>query len=109
MIGSRIYISRVKDGVAFSDDYGESWTTIPDGLPAQPPDKFAAVGTTLFAKVDDVIIRLREGETSWEKTANIPGPPISHRRRQRIDYWKSDRFAPFGLMKAKRGWLLQTQ
>ena len=73
IIGSRIYISRAKDGVAYSDDYGESWTPIPDGLPAQPPDKFAAVGTTLFAKVDNVIFRLREGATSWEKTANIPG------------------------------------
>ena len=73
VIESRIFISRAKDGVAYSDDYGESWTPIPDDLPRQPPDKFATIGMTLFAKVDNVIFRLREGETSWEKIANIPG------------------------------------
>ncbi len=72
VIGSRIYISRVKDGVAYSDDYGESWNAIRDGLPAKPPDKFATVGKTLFAKVDNVIFRLREGETSWTKNTNLP-------------------------------------
>ena len=70
--GSRIYISRAKDGVVYSDDYGGSWSTIQDGLPAQPPDKFVTVGTTLFAKVDNVIFRLREGETSWTKITNLP-------------------------------------
>ena len=72
VIRSRIYISRVKDGVAYSDDYGESWTPIQGGLPTQPPDKFATVGTTLFAKVGNVIFRLREGETSWAKITNLP-------------------------------------
>ncbi len=70
--GSRIYISRAKDGVVYSDDNGGSWSPIQDGLPAQPPDKFVTVGTTLFAKVDNVIFRLREGETSWTKITNLP-------------------------------------
>ena len=72
VIGSRIYIGRDKDGVAYSDDYGESWTPIRDGLPAEPPDKLITVGTTLFAKVDDDLFRLKAGETSWTKIADLP-------------------------------------
>ncbi len=72
VIGSRIYISREKDGVAYSDDYGESWTAIRDGLPVEPPDKLMAVGITLFAKVGDDLFRLKTDETSWTKIANLP-------------------------------------
>ena len=71
VIGSRIYISRVKDGVACSDDFGKSWRPIRDGLPAEPPDKLITVGTTLFAKVGDDLFRLKAGETSWTKVANL--------------------------------------
>ena len=70
-IGARIYIGRDKDGVAYSDDYGESWTPIRDGLPAEPPDKLMTVESILFAKVDDDIFRLKAGENTWTQIASI--------------------------------------
>lgn len=72
VIGSRVYIGRIKDGVAYSDDYGESWTPFRAGLPVEPPDKLVAVGTTLFAKVGDNLFRLKAGESSWTEIDNLP-------------------------------------
>ena len=72
VIGARICIGRVKDGVAYSDDYGDSWTPIRDGLPTEPPNRLMTVGTTLFAKVDADLYRLKADETSWTKIVNIP-------------------------------------
>ena len=72
VIGSRIYISRVKDSVAYSDDYGESWTPMQDGLPEKSPEKLIAIENTLFAKVRDELFRLKAGETSWTKITNLP-------------------------------------
>ena len=71
VIGARIYIGRVKDGVAYSDDYGDSWTPIRDGLPTEPPSRLMTVGTTLFAKVDADLYRLKAGKTSWAKITSI--------------------------------------
>ena len=71
--GTRIYISRIKDGIAYSDDYGESWMPIHDDLPDElTEEKFVTVGTTLFAKTGDDLFQLKVGETSWTKIANVP-------------------------------------
>ncbi len=85
----RIYISRAKDGVMYSDDLGKSWTSLPKGFPIdlpnelmtvgimpfgnsfsiEPAEKFMTVGTTLFAKRGDDLYRLKDGETSWTRIA----------------------------------------
>ena len=63
----RIYISRAKDGVMYSDDRGKSWAPLHKGLPNEPPDKLMTVGTTLFAKRGENLYRLKAGEASWTK------------------------------------------
>ena len=71
VIGTRIYVSRVNDGVVYSDDYGVSWHPIRNGLPEVPPDRLMTVGTTLFAKTGDELFRLKTDETSWTKIAKV--------------------------------------
>ena len=69
--GGRIYINEAGDGVVYSDDYGKSWTPIREGLPAEPPDKLMTFGNALFAKCGDNLFRLRAGEASWTRVANL--------------------------------------
>ena len=69
--GGRIYINEAGDGVVYSDDYGTSWTPIRKGLPAEPPEKLMTFGSALFAKCSDNLFRLRAGEASWTKVANL--------------------------------------
>lgn len=40
-------------------------------MPAEPPDTLKTIGTALFAKVGDDLFRLKAGETSWTKIANL--------------------------------------
>ncbi len=74
VVGARIYISRLNDGIVYSDDYGVSWIPLHDGLPDEPPDRLMTVGTTLFAKTGEELFRLKDGETSWIRIANVPKP-----------------------------------
>ena len=69
--GARIYISRLNDGVAYSDDYGVSWHPLHDGLPDELPGRLMTVGTTLFAKTGEELFRLKDGETSWTRIAKV--------------------------------------
>ena len=71
VVGARIYISRLNDGIVYSDDYGVSWIPLHDGLPDEPPDRLMTVGTTLFAKTGEELFRLKDGETSWIRIANV--------------------------------------
>ena len=71
VIGGRVYVGRHKDGIVYSDDHGKSWTPIHEGLSTNPPDKLLAGETSLFAKIGENLFRLKEGETSWTKIANL--------------------------------------
>ncbi len=89
--GERIYVGQEKQGVVYSDDYGESWIPHPIGLPIdlpkllknsgttpkthvlsnKPPDELHTVGTTLFARRGDNLYRLKSGEESWTKVTSL--------------------------------------
>lgn len=71
VIGGRVYVGRQKDGIVYSDDHGKSWTPIHEGLSTNPPDKLLASETSLFVKIGENLFRLKEGETSWTKIANL--------------------------------------
>ncbi len=85
--GGRIYVGLKNEGVVYSDDYGKSWTPFPNGFPTElpeqlmtaiaqslsiePPDELITVGTTLFERRGDNLYRLKSGEESWAKIANL--------------------------------------
>lgn len=64
-INNRLYISTFEDGVWYTDDNGDSWIPINDGLENLGIREFAAMGTTLFAGTQDGAFRRRASENSW--------------------------------------------
>lgn len=62
-----VYIGRREKGVFRSDDDGELWTPINDGLNHLDVQRLMAIGRTLFAKTPDGIFRLKAGANSWTK------------------------------------------
>ena len=64
-IGERIYVGTARDGVWYSDDSGESWMPINDGLENLEIRTLAAMGSTLFAGTGNSAFRRRAGENSW--------------------------------------------
>ena len=68
IIGDTIYIGRLtKKGVFFSNDNGRSWTQIDSGFGERKGPSLVASGTTLFAKTQRQLFRLKAGEKSWTK------------------------------------------
>jgi RNA polymerase sigma factor (sigma-70 family) len=64
-IGERIYVGTARDGVWYSDDSGEAWIPINDGLENLEIRTLAAMGSTLFAGTGNSAFRRRAGENSW--------------------------------------------
>ena len=89
--GGRIYVGQKNEGVVYSDGYGKTWTSLPNGFPIDlpeqlitsestpiarslsiaPPDELITVGTTLFARRGDNLYRLESGEESWMKIVSL--------------------------------------
>ncbi|MDE0185433.1 MAG: hypothetical protein OXP71_08240 [Candidatus Poribacteria bacterium] len=67
LISDALYIGRPEKGIFRSDDGGESWTPINDGLIYTDIQRLIVSGRTLFAKTPDSIFRLKAGEISWTK------------------------------------------
>ena len=68
IIGDTIYIGRhTKKGVFFSNDNGRSWGQIDRGFGERVGPSLIASGTTLFAKTQRQLFRLKAGEKSWTK------------------------------------------
>lgn len=63
--GQRVYVGG-NFGVARSDDGGDSWTLIRDGLSSGWVRDLALRGTTLYALLDSGIYRLPDDGTTWE-------------------------------------------
>ena len=71
-IGDTIYIGRhTEDSVFFSNDNGRSWTQIDGGLTGRGGPSLFAIGTTLFAKTQRQLFRLKAGEDSWTKLTAV--------------------------------------
>ena len=65
IIGERIYIGTTRDGVWYSDDNGESWMPINDGLENSEIRTLVAMGSTVFTGTGSGAFRRRAGENSW--------------------------------------------
>ena len=65
IIGERIYIGTTRDGVWYSDDNGESWIPINDGLENSEIRTLVAMGSTVFTGTGNSAFRRRAGENSW--------------------------------------------
>ena len=71
-IGDTIYIGRhTEESVFFSNDNGRSWTQIDGGLTGRGGPSLFAIGTTLFAKTQRQLFRLKAGEDSWTKLTAV--------------------------------------
>ena len=66
-ISDALYIGRREKGVFRSDDDGESWIPINDGLIDRDVQRLIVSGRTLFAKTPNDVFRLKAGENSWTK------------------------------------------
>ena len=68
IIGDTIYIGRdAQESVFFSNDNGESWSQVDDGLTDRRGPRLFTSGTTLFAQMGRHVFRLKAGEKSWTK------------------------------------------
>ncbi len=65
IINNRLYISTFGEGVWYTDDNGNSWIPINDGLENLEIRELAAMGTTLFAGTENGAFRRRASENSW--------------------------------------------
>ncbi|MDE0468945.1 MAG: hypothetical protein OYL97_17990 [Candidatus Poribacteria bacterium] len=65
IIGNRIYISTLEDGVWYSDDDGDSWIPMNDGLENMSIREFSRIGTTLVAGTENGAFRKKAHEDSW--------------------------------------------
>ncbi len=71
-MGDTIYIGRhTEKSVFFSNDNGRSWTQIDGGLTGRGGPSLFAIGTTLFAKTQRQLFRLKAGEDSWTKLTAV--------------------------------------
>ena len=66
-INDALYIGRPDKGIFRSDDDGESWIPINDGLAYRDIQRLIVSGSTLFAKTPNGVFRLKAGENSWTK------------------------------------------
>ncbi len=76
-IGDTLYIGRPEKGVFRSDDDGESWTPINDGLIYRDIRRLMVSGRTLFAKTPHSMFRLKAGENSWTKLTAVSKKIVS--------------------------------
>lgn len=68
IIGNTIYITRTRQkGVFFSNNNGKSWTKIDNGLTGQGYLTLFTSGSTLFAKMEHHVFRLKVGENAWKR------------------------------------------
>ena len=67
LISDALYIGRPEKGIFRSDDGGESWTPINDGLNYVDVQRLMTSEKALFAKTPDGIFRLKAGANSWTK------------------------------------------
>ncbi len=65
LMSDALYIGRREKGVFRSEDDGESWTPINDGLNHLDVQRLMVSGGALFAKTPDGIFRLKAGANSW--------------------------------------------
>ena len=65
VIGERIYIGTLNTGVWYSDDDGDSWLPMNDGLGHTLVRTLSRIGTTLVAGTQDGAFRKRGHEDSW--------------------------------------------
>lgn len=65
IIGNRIYISTLEDGVWYSDDDGDSWIPMNDGLGHKSIRVLSRIGTTLVAGTENGAFRKKADEDSW--------------------------------------------
>ena len=64
LIGARVYIGTLGDGVWYSDD-GDSWMPINDGLENRFIRVLSKIGATLVAGTEDGAFRKRFSDDSW--------------------------------------------
>ena len=67
LMSDALYIGRREKGVFRSDDDGESWMPINDGLVYTDIQRLKVSGRALFAKTPNGIFRLKAGANSWTK------------------------------------------
>ena len=78
IINNCLYISTFEDGVWYTDDNGDSWVPINDGLENLRIRELAAMGTTLFAGTHNGAFRRRASENSWTPiNAGFTAQPIN--------------------------------
>ncbi|RKU15474.1 hypothetical protein C6500_20025 [Candidatus Poribacteria bacterium] len=65
IIGDRIYIGTLEDGVWYSDDDGESWIPMNDGLGNLIIRVLSRIGTTLVAGTENGVFRKKANEDVW--------------------------------------------
>lgn len=65
IIGNRIYISTLEDGVWYSDDDGDSWIPMNDGLKNMSIRVLSSIGTTLVAGTENGAFRKKANEDAW--------------------------------------------
>lgn len=65
MIGDRIYIGTLGDGVWYSDDDGESWIPMNEGMDNQFIRELSKIGTTLVVGTENGAFRKRANEDVW--------------------------------------------
>ncbi len=65
IIGNRIYISTLEDGVWYSDDNSDSWIPINEGLGHKSIRVLSRIGTTLVAGTENGAFRKKADEDVW--------------------------------------------
>ena len=65
VIGDRIYISTYEAGVWYSDDDGDSWIPVNDGLGRSTIRVLSSIGTTLVVGTENGAFRKKVGEDVW--------------------------------------------
>ena len=65
VIGDRLYVGTLNTGVWYSDDDGNSWLQVNDGLKTTLIRELSKIGTTLVAGTEDGAFRRRVNEDSW--------------------------------------------
>ena len=65
IIGDRLYISIYEDGVWYSDDDGNSWIPINEGLGHKSIRVLSRIGTTLVAGTENGAFRKKADEDVW--------------------------------------------
>ena len=77
IIGDRIYISTSEDGIWYSDDDGDSWIPINDGLGHKSVRVLSRIGTTLVAGTNHRLFYSVDCGVSWQPI-KIPSLPTEY-------------------------------